>query len=217
LAFKPYNRDTSLEVRIRISIGLICLLLISSFGLAKNKKKQALPDAVLDAHTLYVVIEPDAGEPVANPTSNRTAVENVEKAISTWGRFQLSMQPETADLVIAIRKGHAFGPTIQNSPTDNRPVIFQPNDGGIRIGGQQGRPPGTTDPGIPEDRGPHLDNSGSSADDSLAVYLGRIDDPLDSAPVWRYVNKNALNAPQVTAVEKFRKAIEESEKQRQKP
>jgi len=204
-------------MRIRTSIILVSLFLLSPFGLAKNKKKQTLPDAVLDAHTVYVVLEPDAGEPVANPTSNRTALENVEKAISTWGRFQLSMEPETADLVLAVRKGHAFGPTIQNSPTDNRPVIFQPNDGGIRIGGQQGHPPGTTDPGIPEDCGPHLGNSGGSADDSLAVYLGRIDDPLDSAPVWRYVNKNALNAPQVTAVEKFRKAIEESEKQRKKP
>jgi len=35
---------------------------------AKNKKKQTLPDAVLNAHTVYVVVEPDAGEPVTNPT-----------------------------------------------------------------------------------------------------------------------------------------------------
>jgi hypothetical protein len=204
-------------MRIRTSIILICLVLLSLPTFAKNKKKQTLPNVVLNARTVYVVIEPDAGEPVANPTSNRTALENVEKAISTWGRFQLSMEPDTADLVITVRKGHAFGPTIQNSPTDNRPVILQPNNGDIRIGAQQGRPRGTTDSGIPEDRGPHMGNTSGSADDSFAVYLGGVEDPLDSSPVWRYMEKNALHAPQVTAVEKFRKAIEESEKQRQKP
>lgn len=201
-------------MRVRVSIFLVSLLLLSALTFAK-KKKPTLPDAVLNAHTVYVAIEPDAGEPVTDPTANRTALENVEKAISTWGRFQFSMEPETADLVIAVRKGHAFGPTIQNSPSDNRPVIFQPNNGDIRIGGQQGRPPGTTDPGIPEDRGPHMGNTGGSADDSFAVYLGSVQDPLDRAPLWRYMEKNALNAPQVTAVEKFRKAIEEAEKQRQ--
>jgi hypothetical protein len=34
-------------------------------------------------------------------------------------------------------------------------------------------------------------------------------------PVWRYMAKDALNGPQVTAVEEFRKTINESEKQRQ--
>jgi hypothetical protein len=47
------------------------------------------------------------------------------------------------------------------------------------------------------------------------VYLGRIDYPLDAPPIWRFSAKNALNGPQIPAVEQFRKAIEESEKQRQ--
>jgi hypothetical protein len=47
------------------------------------------------------------------------------------------------------------------------------------------------------------------------VYLGGIKDPLDAPPIWRYTAKNALDGPQVVAVEQFRKAIEESEKQRQ--
>ena len=47
------------------------------------------------------------------------------------------------------------------------------------------------------------------------VYRGGVDYPLDAAPVWRYIAKGALNEPQVAAVEQFRKAIDESEKQRQ--
>jgi len=38
---------------------------------------------------------------------------------------------------------------------------------------------------------------------------------VDATPIWRYSAKNSLNGPQVAAVEQFRKAIEESEKQRQ--
>jgi hypothetical protein len=52
------------------------------------------------------------------------------------------------------------------------------------------------------------------------VYRGGVQYPLDSAPVWRYMAKDALNGPQVDAVEQFRKAIAESEEQRrqkQKP
>jgi len=33
--------------------------------------------------------------------------------------------------------------------------------------------------------------------------------------VWRYIAKGSLDSPQVAAVEQFRKAIEESEKQHQ--
>jgi hypothetical protein len=47
------------------------------------------------------------------------------------------------------------------------------------------------------------------------VYRGRGEYPLDTAPVWRYIAKGSLDGPQVVAVERFRKAIDESEKQRQ--
>jgi hypothetical protein len=56
-----------------------------------------------------------------------------------------------------------------------------------------------------------------SKDDSFAVYFGNRQYPLDTPPIWRYMAKDALNAPNVTAVEEFRKTIEEAEKQRAKP
>jgi hypothetical protein len=36
--------------------------------------------------------------------------------------------------------------------------------------------------------------------------------PLDGAPIWNYSRKDALKAPDVQAVEEFRKAIAEAEK-----
>jgi hypothetical protein len=200
----------------RLPLVLLIALLFSGMSSAKKKNKQELPNLVLDAQTVLVVIQPDAGEPVTNPIANRSARENVENALTKWGRFRLVMSPQTADLVIAVRKGNAVGTTIGNSPADDRPVILQPNDGSIRIGAQQGRPPAVSNPGPgPQNRGPHTQNEAGSPEDSFEVYLGKGEYPLDSAPVWRYMGKNALDAPAVAAVSQFQKAIDESEKQRQ--
>ena len=77
-------------------IGLV-VLAVAPFAAAKNK--QVLPDYVLQAETVAVVILPGAGEPIANPTANRTAEENVEKALSQWGRYRLVTDAQFADLV----------------------------------------------------------------------------------------------------------------------
>jgi hypothetical protein len=201
----------------RISIFLFVLLVSAPLAPAKNKKKQVLPDYVLKAQTVVVVIHPDAGEPLTNPTANRTAQDDVEKALMKWGRFKLVMDAQTADLVVAVRKGHASGPTITDSPTDNRPIIYQPSGADTRAGGQHGRPPDLSNPGLggAADRGPRIGNEIGSSDDTLEVYRGGVEYPLDASPVWRYMAKGALNEPQVAAVEQFRKVIDESEKQRQ--
>ena len=200
----------------RLPLLLLIALLFSGMSFAKKKNKQELSNLVLNSQTVFVVIQPDTGEPVTNPTANRSARENVENALAKWGRFRLVMSPQTADLVIAVRKGHAGGPTISNSPADDRPVILQPNDGDVRIGAQQGRPPGLSNPGLGQNRGPHIQNEIGSSEDSFEVYLGGVEYPLDGTPVWRYRGNNALDAPTVAAVSQFQKAIDESEKQRQK-
>ena len=198
-----------------IVLFLFHLLLIPQAD-AKNKKKQTLPDDVLRAKTVLVVIHPQAGEPLTNPRANRTARDEVEKAIMKWGKFRLAMESQTTDLVIAVRKGHAKGPTIRNSPTDDRPVIGQQTDGQIRVGVQRGHPPDLTDPGFggPERRGPQVTNEVGPSEDLLEVYRGGAQYPLDWPPVWRYTAKDALKGPSVDAVEQFRKAIADSEAQR---
>lgn len=199
----------------RVSIGsLLLLLLFASPIHAKTKKKQLLPDYVLRAERVLVVIRPDAGEPLTTPTANRTAQEDVEKAIMKWGRFHLAVDAQDADLIIAVQKGTKGGPVISHSPVDDRPVIFQPSDDGVRVGGRQGPGPVLTKSGS-ENNGPQMGTQLGSSEDTFEVYRGGVREPLDTSPVWRYTAKNSLNAPQVTAVEEFRKAIEESEKQGQ--
>ena len=201
--------------RISICFLIFFLLLVPADG--KDRKQQVLPDYVLKAQSVLVVIHPDAGEPLTNPTANRTARDNVEKAMMKWGRFRLVMEAQSADLVVAVWKGHAGGPTVRNSPADNRPAIYQPSGGDIRVAGQQGRPPDLTNPGLggPSHRGPHVSNEIGPREDIFEVYRGGVEYPLDASPLWRYMAKDALNGPQVTAVERFRNAINESERQRQ--
>lgn len=205
----------------RVPIAFLSLLLFFAPQIsAKNKKKQSLPDYVLRAERVMVVIQPDAGEALTQPMENRTARQEVENAIVKWGRFKLEPDAQTADLIIAVRKGNKSGPIISHSPVDDRPVILQPGIGDASIGRRStGRPPDLTEPvpGGSGNRGPELSHQIGSSEDAFEVYRGGVEYPLDSPPVWRYIAKDSLNAPQVTAVEQFRKAIEESEKQRQKP
>ena len=210
---------------VRVPIAFLVLLLLIPQANARNKKKQLLPEYVLRAQTVAVVIRPEAGEPLTSPNANRTAQNNVENAITKWGRFKVITNAEAADLIIAIRTGHANGPTIRNSPADRRT-----NDqiGDIPDASQQGHSPGqqghspdltNSGPASTTDRGPHISNEVGPSEDSFEVYRGRVDYPLDAPAVWRYVAKGALDDfPGVVAVEQFRNVITEAERQsQQKP
>src|SRR6476646_635307 len=124
-----------------ILVSLSLLLVVSAT--AKEKDKAVLPADVLKAETVFVVIMPAAGEPLADPTANRKAQEDVEKALMKWGRFRLATDSLSANLVIAIRKGskQAITPVIRGGPVDTRPVILEPTEGSTRVGAQRGRPP----------------------------------------------------------------------------
>lgn len=118
-------------------VFLFLLLLLPPQGQAK-KRTQLLSDDVLRAETVLVVVHPDASEALTNPMANRTAQADVQSAIMRWGKFKLVFDAQTADLVIAVRKGHKGGPIISHSPADDRTGM--PPFGGP-IGAQQGRPP----------------------------------------------------------------------------
>ena len=205
-----------MSVRMPI-VSLVVFLLVTQAS-AKSNKKQVLPEYVLKAQTVAVVIRPEAGEPLTDPNANRMAQASVENAFTKWGRYKVITNAQAADLIIAISTAHKNGPTIQNSPADRRP-----NDqiGDIPDANQRSSSPDLTHSGhsTVADRRPHIVfNEMGTSDDSFEVYRGRVDDPLDSPAVWRYVGKNALDElHQVVAVEQFRNAINESEQQITKP
>jgi hypothetical protein len=202
----------------RLSLLLSLVLLFACFAPANTKKKDALPAEVLDAQTVVVLVDPDAGMSTSAPLANRTAQEDVEKALAKWGRLKLVLVGNTADLVITVRKGNGkiVQPTISGEPTNDRPVVVVPSDSGIHVGVQQGRPPDSTQ-APPADTSPRLGGEVGPTEDTFLVYRGGSGSPpLERAPVWRYVAKNALHSPDVPAVGEFRKAIEAALKQQQK-
>lgn len=189
-------------------LPLAFLLVLSAD--TKEKDKAILTADVLKAETVLVVIMPAAGEPLADPTANRKAQEDVEKALMKWGRFRLATESLTADLVIAVRKGtkQALTPVVSGGRVDTRPVILEPTDGSTRVGAQRGRPPDLTQNGSStKDTGPRVGAEVGPSEDTFEVYRGRTLYALDSSPVWRYMAKDSLNSPTMRAVEEFRKAI----------
>jgi hypothetical protein len=200
----------------RMRVLLLIIVLVASVAIASGKKKDLLPAYVLKARTVLVMIDPNAGTSLTSPQANKTAQDDVEKALMKWGRFAPVLAGMQADLVITVRKGSGkiVQPTIGGEPTNDRPVIVQPTDNGIRIGVQQGRPPDVQKGGPAQDTKPHKQIETGPPDDMFAVYEGSIGLPLDGTPVWRYTAKNALRSPDVPAVAEFRKIIEAALKQK---
>jgi hypothetical protein len=201
-----------------VTARLSSILLVSALtvlpALAKDKKKPQIPEYVLRAQTVRVMVEPGAGEPLDQPYANSTARDSVEKALTEWGRFRVVMDGAESDLVITVRTGdgRAGRPTIQGGPIDQRPGVAQGTDSTIRIGAQQGRPPFQDPNTNPAGQEPRVGTEVGPSEDTFAVYMGNIDHPLESAPVWRYVAKDCLREPGVAAVEKFRKLLADAEK-----
>jgi hypothetical protein len=201
---------------VRMRGSLVLILAFASLVVAGNKKKIVLPAYVLNARTVVVLIDPNAGISPEAPLANKTAQEDVEKALAKWGRLSLVLDPQTADLVITIRKGSGkiVHETIGGMPTNDRPVIVQPTDTGIRGGAQKGRSPSTPTQPLPQDTRAAPQTEVGSSEDTFIVYVGRLSGPVDQqSPIWRYTNKDALHSPTVPAVAEFRKLIEEAEKQ----
>lgn len=192
---------------------LLVVSLLATFGLAKDKTK-TLPAYVLRAHTVAVMIDPNAGISIEDPRANQVAQKDVETALLNWGRFDPILSTQAADLIIVVRKGNGrqVNETIPDARQNNRPGAINPTDNGVSIGGQHGPQPSVSDePGLgPRQGTPQMEVG--EADDSFAVYDGGVEHPLDSPPAWRYVAKDGLLPHSVPAVAAFRKAVADAEK-----
>jgi hypothetical protein len=201
----------------RKSLVVSLLIVTSLVAFGKNKKKTVLPADVLQARTVLVVVDPNAGLVPEAPNANPTARNDVEQALMKWGRFSLVPDGTDADLIITVRKGNGkiAQTTIGGVPVNNRPVILQPTDSGGRVGAQNPSPSIAGDPSNPPwpSQGPHPQEEIGSSQDMFVIYRGGRDNPLDSPAVWRYSAKDALRSPDVPAVEEFQKLITEAEKQ----
>jgi hypothetical protein len=104
-------------------------------GVAKDKKS-ILPPYVLTAHTVAVIIDPEAGVSIDDLQANTNAQKDVEQALTTWGRFEPILSPLTADLVIVVRKGSGriVNQTVTDPRQNRRPGDIGATDNTITLG-----------------------------------------------------------------------------------
>lgn len=201
-----------------LSLTGFCSLFVSA-ALAKDAKP-IVPAYVLRARTVAVIIDPEAGMNLHDPNANQTAQRDVETALQAWGRFKVVLSPQSADLIIVVRKGlgKLAAETTKDPRQDSRPGSVIQTPGAISIGAQHGQPtpnsshqPGSY-PGGPVSTQPQMEIG--RVNDSFAVYEGdTTGNPTDSSAAWRWDRKNGLHAHDVPAVDEFRKALTEAEKQ----
>lgn len=199
------------------------VVLISVAGAQETPILQPYVNEILRARLVAVVAYPES-EPVDNPQENQRARIDAQTAILKWGRYQVTQDTTVADLIVVVRKGRARATTIDSKNPSG--VILYPSDSGINIHVHRGQDPplSRTDP--PQGNShPRLGTQVGSTEDLLEVYLGRtppVDEasrnptqyPVDEPPVWFYTAKDALKAPKVEAVAKFREAVQAAEKKK---
>ena len=201
----------------RLILIIVCSIALLSSSFAKDKNKSSLPDAVLQAQTVRVVVSPDAGLSINQPTANANARDRVEEALQAWGRFKVVYEGDS-DLVIAVRasNGQVASPTIENGSTDTH--ISGVQYGKVTVGATQGHGPAMSEPTVnPKSNGPHLGKQIDGGRDLFAVYQGGPMYRMSAPPLWKYERKNALKAPDMVAIREFRKAVDTAESQTKKP
>jgi hypothetical protein len=101
------------------NIVLSLVLLPTLLAAANDNKKTSFPAYVLNARTVLVLTDPEAGIAVDAPLVNKTAQDDVEKALMKWGRLTPVQDTQTADLIVLLRKGNGkvVQPTIRGIPT----------------------------------------------------------------------------------------------------
>jgi hypothetical protein len=177
-----------------------------TFAFAKDKTKNTLPAYVLQAKTVAIVIDPNAGMSIDDPQANQLAQKDVEAALLKWGRFELVSETKSADLIIVVRKGTGH-------PMDDGMPEARQNNGGDVLnssgrGGSTG-PPRASLPPSPADS--QSQARIGLAEDSFAVFKGG-ENPLDANPAWKYMGTDGLSPQTVPAVAAFRKAVAAAEK-----
>src|SRR5262249_48563342 len=155
--------------RVRITATLLLLSVSLCFA---DERKNLLPAYVLQARTVLVIVDPQAGVPLGDFAGNRTAQENVEKEIMRWGRLKIALDAATVDMIVVVRKGNerVVNPTISGEPTNDRPATVEQTDGAVRIGAQKGTPPDLNSRvPRPQDSKPHLGTEAGPGEDVFSV------------------------------------------------
>jgi len=195
---------------VKRAFAVFLLSLPAICGFAKDKTKNILPAYVLQAKTVAVVIDPNAGISIDDPRANEMAQRDVEAALLKWGRFNLVPDPKIADLIVMVRKGN--GRLMDEALPDIRQNSgINPDNRGGSMGPPRGSQPDlSADPGRGSSR--QYPQAGiGNAEDLFSVFKGG-QNTLYATPVWTYAGRDGLSPQTVPAVTAFKKAVAVADK-----
>jgi hypothetical protein len=195
---------------VKRAFAVFLLSLLATCGFAKDKTKNILPAYVLQAKTVAVVIDPNAGISIDDPRANEVAQKDVEAAFLKWGRFNPVSDPKSADLIVTVRKGN--GRLMDEGLPDIRQNGgINPDNRGGPIGPPRGsQPDQSPDPGLGSSRQSSQTGMGDTGD-LFSVFKGG-QSTLYATPVWTYAGRDGLSPQNVPAVTAFKKAVAAAEK-----
>jgi hypothetical protein len=172
----------------RVTILVVCLVLLPALAFAQaKKKKKSLPAVFGNAHYVYVLAEEgDAFQP-GLLNEDRQAIYDVQDGIHDWNRYAMTANVEEAELVFVVRKGRiASGKLGGTVGVGTSPYPGQPRttSGGGMAGAETGPP-----------------------DDLLEVKMRNGDGSL-SGPIWIRTQPDGLSRPRVPLLQQLREAVE---------
>jgi hypothetical protein len=196
-----------------LKLTVFLLLLLPMLAMAQKKeKKPKLPEALDQAHLVFVeAVDGEEFKPGLD-TADRLAIADLRDALQSWGRYKLTVEREKADLIFVVRKGRPAedraGVDIDGSGAH---PIGDPQGGpqGGQMGGQPGGQMGSQFPGQQRQRDTDMGVGGEagSEDDMLKVCQLNVNGKL-SNPLWIRTFKYGLDAPRLTLLAQFKDELE---------
>src|SRR5512146_173626 len=185
LEFRLASQERCCMLRRAVSVGLIVVAVCALAPAQKKAKKPNFPKLIVTAR--YVLVTSWYGDQyqMRIPPEDRQAINNVQEAVQKWGRYTLVYKPEDADLIFVVRKGRVASLT-----------------GGVRLGA------GSEGAGVGSIAGTEMGNPG----DTLLVYDARSPGGADKPALWKSIERGGLEPPEMRAIAKLRKEVEEAAK-----
>lgn len=185
--------------KVFASLLLAMVVLPAAAQGASQAPDPTLPKIFDTARYVYVEAEQISRSGRDLTPGDRQAIANLQKLLRDWGRYIVTVDRQSADLILVVHKS-ATG-------AGNTPVV---------IGSaprQPGRNPYPRDPSDPtsqgQDDGPGLIADTGSPDDELAVYMLNGSNAL-TGPLWKETGKNGLAMPKLTLFQHLKDDVEEA-------
>lgn len=188
-----------------LACSLLLLVFLSSYAHSKAKKDAEVPALFRQASFVYVeAVDGDEFSFGLTP-EDRQAIADVEKAIQTWNRYQLTARRGDAELVFVVRKGRLATAKVNagvhvGTRTPGGPAADRSPDDGL-----------DRDPGRGPNYGTRIGASGEvGPGDDLLIVESLDKETRQPIRIWTQSEKDGLNTPGIPLFKQMKDAVEKA-------